>query len=111
MPGAGRGVFGGLWSVPADFVRLHAPAICILGEPYPSSADELVRQVLIECPERGVLLARVRDELRMSLSAYLTLYHDRCWGLVEEWGWEWRVGSQRTDRVPRLGQGGSAQRR
>ena len=27
----------------------------------------------VECPERGVLLLRVRDELRMTLSAYQTV--------------------------------------
>jgi len=36
--------------------------------------DELIRQVTIECPERGLLLLRVRDEIRMTLAAYQTLY-------------------------------------
>ena len=36
--------------------------------------DELVRQVTIDGPERGLLLARVRDEIRMTLDAYTTLY-------------------------------------
>jgi hypothetical protein len=31
--------------------------------------DELVRQVTINCAERGLLLLRVRDELRMVLSS------------------------------------------
>ena len=34
--------------------------------------DEMIRQVAIECPERGLLLQRVRDELRMTISAYQT---------------------------------------
>ena len=37
-------------------------------------ADELIRQVTINCAERGLLLLRVRDEIRMSIAAYQTLY-------------------------------------
>lgn len=37
-------------------------------------ADELIRQVTIECPERGLLLLRVRDEVKMTIAAYTTLY-------------------------------------
>lgn len=36
--------------------------------------DEIIRQVTIDCPERGLLLMRVRDELKMTISAYQTLY-------------------------------------
>ena len=36
--------------------------------------DEMIRQVTINCQERGVLLLRVRDEIRMTISAYQTLY-------------------------------------
>jgi dynein light intermediate chain len=36
--------------------------------------DELIRQVTIDCPERGLLLMRVRDELKMTIAAYQTLY-------------------------------------
>ncbi len=36
--------------------------------------DELIRQVAINCAERGLLLLRVRDELQMTLRAYQTLY-------------------------------------
>ena len=36
--------------------------------------DELIRQVTISCQERGLLLLRVRDEIRMSIAAYQTLY-------------------------------------
>ncbi len=39
--------------------------------------DELIRQVTIESPERGLLLLRVRDEIRMTLDAYKTLYDSR----------------------------------
>ena len=36
--------------------------------------DELIRQVTLNSPERGLLLLRVRDELRMTLEAYRALY-------------------------------------
>ncbi len=36
--------------------------------------DELIRQVTINCTERGLLLLRVRDEIRMTIAAYQTLY-------------------------------------
>lgn len=41
---------------------------------YSQCLDELLRQVTIESPERGLLLRRVRDESNMSLAAYRTLY-------------------------------------
>jgi len=44
-------------------------------ELYSQCFDELIRQVTIESPERGLLLMRVRDEVRMSIAAYQTLYH------------------------------------
>jgi len=36
--------------------------------------DEIIRQVTINEPERGLLLLRVRDEIKMTISAYQTLY-------------------------------------
>eukprot|EP01025_Chloroclados_australasicus_P043785 TRINITY_DN46962_c0_g3_i1.p1 TRINITY_DN46962_c0_g3~~TRINITY_DN46962_c0_g3_i1.p1 ORF type:complete len:252 (+),score=30.49 TRINITY_DN46962_c0_g3_i1:176-931(+) len=36
--------------------------------------DELIRQVTVNCVERGLLLLRVRDEMRMTIAAYQTLY-------------------------------------
>lgn len=36
--------------------------------------DELIREVTINCAERGLLLLRVRDEIRMTIAAYQTLY-------------------------------------
>ena len=36
--------------------------------------DELIRQVTINCAERGLLLLRVRDEIRMTIASYQTLY-------------------------------------
>jgi dynein light intermediate chain len=43
-------------------------------ELYSQGFDELIRQVTIESPERGLLLLRVRDEVRMTIAAYQTLY-------------------------------------
>jgi dynein light intermediate chain len=43
-------------------------------ELYSQCFDELIRQVTIESPERGLLLLRVRDEVRMTIAAYQTLY-------------------------------------
>jgi len=37
-------------------------------------SDELIRQITLECPERGLLLLRVRDEVKMTIDAYKTLY-------------------------------------
>ncbi|KAG8459460.1 hypothetical protein KFE25_012795 [Diacronema lutheri] len=43
-------------------------------ELYAQTFDELIRQVTINCAERGLLLLRVRDEVRMTIAAYQTLY-------------------------------------
>ncbi|XP_072536131.1 axonemal dynein light intermediate polypeptide 1-like [Salminus brasiliensis] len=43
-------------------------------ELYSQCFDELIRQVTINCAERGLLLLRVRDESRMTEAAYQTLY-------------------------------------
>lgn len=50
--------------------------ICpIRQELFAQAFDEIIRQVTINCPERGLLLMRVRDEHIMTLAAYQTLYH------------------------------------
>lgn len=49
--------------------------ICpIREELYGQTFDEIIRQVTVNCAERGLLLLRVRDEIRMTLAAYRTLY-------------------------------------
>mmetsp|Transcript_35996 Transcript_35996/g.83581 ORF Transcript_35996/g.83581 Transcript_35996/m.83581 type:complete len:246 (+) Transcript_35996:52-789(+) len=49
--------------------------ICpIREELYSQCFDELIREVTIILPERGLLLLRVRDEMRMTVAAYQTLY-------------------------------------
>lgn len=49
--------------------------ICpIREELYAQCFDELIREVTINCAERGLLLLRVRDEIRMTIASYQTLY-------------------------------------
>ena len=36
--------------------------------------DEIIRQVTLNLPERGLLLLRARDEIMMTIDAYKTLY-------------------------------------
>ena len=49
--------------------------ICpIREELYAQCFDELIRQVTVNCAERGLLVLRVRDEVRMTIAAYQTLY-------------------------------------
>lgn len=43
-------------------------------ELYSQCFDELIRQVTINCAERGLLLLRVRDEILMTIAAFQTLY-------------------------------------
>jgi len=43
-------------------------------ELYAQCFDELIREITINCPERGLLLLRIRDEIRMTIAAYQTLY-------------------------------------
>ncbi len=49
--------------------------ICPIREELHSQCfDEILRQVTIDCPERGLLLMRIRDEMKMTIAAYQTLY-------------------------------------
>ncbi|OQS07187.1 axonemal dynein light intermediate polypeptide 1 [Thraustotheca clavata] len=48
----------------ANRERLHAQVF-----------DEIIRQVTLACPERGLLLLRIRDEIRMTIEAYQALYN------------------------------------
>ncbi|NXY81744.1 IDLC protein, partial [Alcedo cyanopectus] len=43
-------------------------------ELYSQCFDELIREVTINCAERGLLLLRVRDEIQMTIATYQTLY-------------------------------------
>jgi dynein light intermediate chain len=43
---------------------------------YSQAFDELLRQVALESPERGLMMLRVRDQLRMTIACYQTLFHN-----------------------------------
>ncbi|KAJ4460750.1 putative inner dynein arm light chain; axonemal [Paratrimastix pyriformis] len=54
--------------------KAREDGICPVREQiYDSAFDELIRQESIDSPERGMLLIRIRDELRMRLAAFKTL--------------------------------------
>ena len=75
-------------ATPADVIKLQEDldrtlqtrqaretGICpIREEVYGQCFDELIRQVTLICTERGILLHRVREEIRMTIQAYQTLY-------------------------------------
>ncbi|XP_065157667.1 putative inner dynein arm light chain, axonemal [Atheta coriaria] len=49
--------------------------ICpIRRELYTQCFNEVIRQVTINCAERGLLLLRIRDEMRMTIEAFQALY-------------------------------------
>jgi len=49
--------------------------ICpIREELYTQWFDELIRQITINCNDRGYLLVKVRNEINMTIQAYQTLY-------------------------------------
>lgn len=52
-------------------MQARETGICpVREELYAQCFDELIRQVTINCAERGLLLLRVRDEMRMTIAAY-----------------------------------------
>ena len=52
-------------------LQARETGICpVREELYAQCFDELIRQVTINCAERGLLLLRVRDEMRMTIAAY-----------------------------------------
>ena len=60
-------------------------------ELYAQAFDEVIRQTTLGCVERGRLLLRVRDEVRMTTAAYQALYESSvAFGmrkaLMAEWG-------------------------
>ncbi|XP_056900974.1 axonemal dynein light intermediate polypeptide 1 isoform X1 [Takifugu flavidus] len=55
--------------------RAREKGICpIRRELYSQCFDELIRQETINCPERGLLLFLIRDEIQMNIAAHKTLY-------------------------------------
>jgi dynein light intermediate chain len=55
--------------------KARETGICAIREElYAQCLDELIRQITICCSKRGLLLVRVRDEMRMTIQAYQNLY-------------------------------------
>merc|ERR1712188_147341 len=55
--------------------KARESGICVVREQlYGQGFNELIRQVALNLPERGLLLMRVRDEMKLTISAYNTLY-------------------------------------
>jgi len=59
--------------------------------------DEVIRQMTLDCPERGLLLLRIRSEQNMTISAMETLFSD---GLVREMGLQWDIELAELDEIP-----------
>ncbi|GAV02114.1 hypothetical protein RvY_12716-2 [Ramazzottius varieornatus] len=41
---------------------------------YSQTFDELIRQITLDSPDRGLMFLRIRDEIRMTMAAYETLF-------------------------------------
>lgn len=55
--------------------KARETGICpVREELYGQCMDELIRQITLDGPERGLLMMRVRDEIRMTVDAYKTLF-------------------------------------
>lgn len=63
--------------------KARSNGICpVRSELYGQCFDEIIRQIAIDCPARGLLLVRVRDELRTTVAAYQALYESAInWGM------------------------------
>ena len=63
--------------------KARETGICpVRSELYGQCFDEIIRQVTIDCNARGLLLVRVRDELRTTIAAYQALYESAItWGI------------------------------
>jgi dynein light intermediate chain len=56
-------------------MQARETGICpIREELYNECFDELIRQVTINCLERGILLMRIKKEIEMTINTYQTLY-------------------------------------
>jgi dynein light intermediate chain len=54
----------------------------IRSEIYAQCFDEIIRQVTIDCSARGLLLVRVRNEMRTTIDSYRSLYESAItWGM------------------------------
>ena len=55
--------------------KARETGICPIREKlYDECFDELIRQVTLNCLERGILLSRIKKESEMTVSSYQTLY-------------------------------------
>ena len=63
--------------------KARETGICpIRSDLYAQCFDEIIRQVTIDCSARGLLLVRVRDEMRTTIRAYQSLYESAItWGM------------------------------
>jgi len=50
------------------------PICPVREELFTQAFDEIIRQVALNSAERGLLLHRVKDEMKMTIAAYQTLY-------------------------------------
>ncbi|XP_076008833.1 axonemal dynein light intermediate polypeptide 1-like [Genypterus blacodes] len=58
-----------------QLMQARQTGICpVRRELYSQCFDELIRQVTINCAERGLLLSRVREEIQMTIGIYHRLY-------------------------------------
>lgn len=65
-----------IWDHQLQERQARETGICAIREQLNSQAfDELIRQMTINLPERGLLAVRVRDEAKMTIDTYQTLYH------------------------------------
>lgn len=56
-------------------MQARETGICPIREQlYNECFDELIRQVTINCLERGILLMRIKKEIEMTINSYQTLY-------------------------------------
>jgi len=55
--------------------RLRVKKLCPMREElFTSAFDEMIRQVTLECPERGYLLLRIREEIRLTINSHLEIH-------------------------------------
>eukprot|EP00485_Elphidium_margaritaceum_P005790 CAMPEP_0202691442 /NCGR_PEP_ID=MMETSP1385-20130828/6159_1 /ASSEMBLY_ACC=CAM_ASM_000861 /TAXON_ID=933848 /ORGANISM="Elphidium margaritaceum" /LENGTH=244 /DNA_ID=CAMNT_0049346847 /DNA_START=93 /DNA_END=827 /DNA_ORIENTATION=+ len=63
------------WDEQLQLRAARSSGICAIREELNQQAfNEIIRQITIELPERGLLALRVRDESKMTIQTYQTLY-------------------------------------
>eukprot|EP01060_Flectonema_neradi_P015675 TRINITY_DN22321_c0_g1_i1.p1 TRINITY_DN22321_c0_g1~~TRINITY_DN22321_c0_g1_i1.p1 ORF type:complete len:264 (+),score=44.31 TRINITY_DN22321_c0_g1_i1:96-887(+) len=57
----------------------RSTGVCVQREDlYSQCFDELIRQITVTCPERGILLGRLKDEINMTITSYKALIDTIC---------------------------------